>query len=195
MKSILSRVILGLAILSVFVLHVYAHHGMQFLNQAMEMNTAEVQVGEMAMSKAQDSRVRDFAEIIVRDHNQALDKIRMLRDDRLKSTTAPNNSKRDVQINAEHKRLSDRLSKLSGADFDREFMAAMVREHRAAIRAFELHSHAHGYGRNSNTSSNVDYAKDTDTAAFATETLPTLRQHLDKAEQIQREMRGTTTTQ
>jgi putative membrane protein len=193
MKSIFSRAMLVSAIMSVFVLQVYAHHGAQFLNQAMEMNTAEVQLGKMAATKAQDSRVRNFAEMMVKDHNQALDKIRTLWDDRSKATG--NHSRRNDQINAEHKRVSQRLNKLSGADFDREYMTIMVREHRAALRAFELQSHAHGYGRNSNTSANVNYMKDTDTAAFASEMLPTIRQHLQRAEEIQKEMRGTTTTQ
>ncbi|HYR91529.1 MAG TPA: DUF4142 domain-containing protein [Terriglobia bacterium] len=195
MKSIFSRMTLVLAILSVFVLQLAAHHATQFLNQAMEINTAEVQLGEMAANKAQDSRVRDYASMIVRDHNQTLDKMRELWDARSKATGTKTSPK--VQINAEHKRVSDRLSKLSGEQFDREFMATMVRDHQAAIKAFELHSHAHGYGANSKTSSNskVDYMKDTDTAQFATETLPTLREHLQKAQNIVKEMRPSTSTQ
>jgi len=193
MNSIFSRVMLGLAIMSVFVLQTYAHHGAQFLSQAREMNTAEVQLGEMAASKAHDSRVRDFAQMIVKDHKQTLDKIQELWDARSRKTG--NKTNQNVQVNVEHKRVSDRLSKLSGEQFDREFMGVMVREHQAAIKAFQLHSHAHGYGTTNKSSSKVDYMKDTDTAQFATETLPTLREHLQKAQDIVKGMRGTTTTQ
>jgi len=193
MNSTFSRVMLVLSIMSVFVLQTYAHHGAQFLSQAREMNTAEVQLGEMAAGKAHDSRVKDFAQMIVKDHKQTLDKIQELWDAR--SRKAGNKTNQNVQVNAEHKRVSDRLSKLSGEQFDREFMGVMVREHQAAIKAFQLHSHAHGYGTTNKSSSKVDYMKDTDTAQFATETLPTLREHLQKAQDIVKGMRGTTTTQ
>ena len=54
----------------------YAHHGMQFLTKAIEMNTAEVQLAQMADSKSQNSRLKDFAQTLVRDHNQALDQLK-----------------------------------------------------------------------------------------------------------------------
>jgi predicted outer membrane protein len=191
----------------------YAHHGMQFLSKALEMNTAEIQLAEMASSKSQSPHVKDFAQVLIRDHNQALDEIKELRDDRLADSFSAGGQvdrtikgAAEVQLSPEHQRILERLMALSDADFDREFIIVMIREHRAAIRDFEAQSHAHGNGTTSSTQtgsapaprqkpsvrdprySHEELARDLDTAEFANATLPTLRHHLEQAQQIQREL-------
>ena len=194
----------------------YGHHGMQFLSKAMEMNTAEVRLAEMATNKTQNARIKDFAQMMMRDHNQTLDKIKELRDARLASSPAAKavdpTSKNDanVQLTPEHQRTLDRLSALSGTEFDRQFMDVMVSEHRMAVRDFENQSHAHGYGTSPKKQTGItsgqtaarqkpstsdqgkyspaDLHRDVDTAEFANATLPTLRNHLQQAEQIQKEL-------
>jgi predicted outer membrane protein len=201
MKSFVSRTIIVSTITAALVVTLYAHHGTQFLSRTMEMNTAEVQLGEMAMKKSQNPQVKDFAQMLVHDHNQALDKIKQLRADRGVKETG------DVKLTPEHQRTSDRLSRLSGADFDREFMATMVSGHRDGIRLFEAQSRVHGNAATGNKQtgsvntgrekprapdqkySRSELARDMDTAEFARETLPTLRQHLQKAEEIQRNLK------
>src|SRR4029079_15996679 len=61
----------------------YAHHGMQFLSNAMEMNQAEIRISDLAAKKAQNPRVKQYAQMLVKDHTQSLEKIRQLRDARL----------------------------------------------------------------------------------------------------------------
>src|SRR5262245_50108009 len=134
MNSLVSRTIIVSMIAAALVVPLFAHHGTQFLTRAMEMNTAEVQLAEMAMKKSQNPQVKDFAQMLVRDHTQALDKIKQLRVDRGVKDTG------DVKLTPEEQRTYDKLSKLSGAEFDREFMAAMVSGHRDAIRLFETQS-------------------------------------------------------
>ncbi len=101
-----------------------------------------------------------------------------------------------------HQQTFDRLSKLSGNEFDREFMKTMVAEHQMAIRDFETHARSHSSTTPTDTTSRqkptprdntkVDYTRDTDTIAFANETLPTLKQHLEMAQNIQKNMTGGT---
>jgi predicted outer membrane protein len=55
-----------------------------------------------------------FAQMLVRDHNQALDKIKQLRADRGVKDTG------DAKLTPEDQCTYGKLSKLSGADFDRE---------------------------------------------------------------------------
>jgi putative membrane protein len=95
----------------------------------------------------------------------------------------------------------DRLSKLSGSEFDREFMKTMVTDHQAAVRDFETHARSHGNSATTNTTgrqkpapdnTKVNYARDTDTVAFANETLPTLKNHLEMAQNISKEMKAGT---
>ena len=70
MNSLSSRLILVSTIGALFLVPLYAHHGNQFLSKAMEINKAEVQLGETAMNKSQNTRVKDFADMIVRDHKE-----------------------------------------------------------------------------------------------------------------------------
>ncbi len=200
------------------VVPLYAHHGSQFLSKAMEMNTAEVRLAEMAVNKAQNPRVKDYAQMLIRDHNEALDKIRELRDARLadsvsgKTDTSVNDrnlkNAAEVQLTPEHQRVSDRLSALSGTDFDRQFIDTMVRDHREAIRVFEAQTHVHGAGLTSSKQtgsattqtatrekptdqkrySHADLTRDVDTVDFANASMPTLKHHLEEAEQIQKQV-------
>ena len=167
MNSLSSRLILVSTIGALFLVPLYAHHGNQFLSKAMEINKAEVQLGETAMNKSQNTRVKDFADMIVRDHKEAMDKLKDLHEARIAgrsktgsttgSTTsgATNQTTRnsidqqsgtDVPLTPEHKRVADRLASLSGANFDREFINEMVRGHREAIQLFEAQTHVHNTG-------------------------------------------------
>jgi putative membrane protein len=204
MRSTLFRTTTALLLLAVCFVPVYAHHGTQFLNKAMESNAAEVKFGELAQSKAQDQRVKDFAAMIVKDHTMALDKMQMLMDDRVNAKVAP--MKVDwhtMKLTSMDQQTFDRLSKLSGNDFDREFMKTMVSAHQAAIKDFQTHARSHGNtattdntntGRQKPAPDNVkvDWARDTDTTAFANEMLPTLKQHLEMAQNIDKDMKGNT---
>jgi putative membrane protein len=61
----------------------------------------------------------------------------------------------------------DRLSALSGAAFDRAYMADMVKDHRTDIAEFEKEANS---------------GSDADVKSFASKTLPTLRHHLEMAQ-------------
>src|SRR5262249_10658443 len=73
---------------SLFIVPVYGHHGSQFLSRAIEMNTAEIRMAELAVDKAQNPNVKDFAQVVIRDHSQSLARLRNLRDNRLASSVA-----------------------------------------------------------------------------------------------------------
>jgi len=195
----------------------YAHHGTEFLLKATELNTAGVRFADMAPSRTQNPRIKEFAQMLVQDHNQALDEISELRDTRLADSLLGKkqiDSKTAkvaaaVQLTSEHQRALEKLSNLSGADFDREFIDLIVRDHRQAIRDFESQSHVHGNAvgvTQQKDTESVQYRqkpsapdqqrkysiaelrRDIDTVDFANAVLPTLRAHLQQAEAIQREL-------
>ena len=218
MSAFTFRTMVVLMVAAVFLAPLYAHHGTQFLSKAMEMNTAEVQLAEMAVNKTQNPQVKEYAEMLVRDHNKALDEIKQLRDARLADSLSSSKSQvdtktatttADIKLTPEHQRTVERLSKLSGPEFDRAFMDVMVREHRMAIKDFEAQTRAHGNtisstkpkdtttGQGTTTRekptapdqkkySRSELSLDLDTAQFASAALPMLRQHLQQAEAIQR---------
>ena len=71
-----------------------------------------------------------------------------------------------TEPNAKQKKVYEKLAKLSGDKFDAEFAKEMVKDHKADIRAFEK------------------AAKSVQDKSFASETLPTLRKHLQTAESL-----------
>ena len=196
-------------LVAALVVPVYAHHGGEFLTKALETNTAEVRMAELASMKAESPRVKEYAQMIVKDHNMTIDRINQLRDARLADSAAASGSNlsdrtlknaANVTLSIQHQKTLDRLGTLSGSTFDIEFMDIMVREHRLAIHDFEAQTRVHPNEGTSKTPtapnatrekpadqkySHVDFTRDKDTADFARETLPTLKQHLDMGQMIQ----------
>lgn len=129
-----------------------------FVTKAIQGNLAEVQLGQLAQQKAEDSRVRDFGKTLVQDHSANNQKAEALA--QALHITPP------TEPNAEQKRMYDRLSKLSGDSFDREFASHMVTDHQKDIAEFGQEA----------KSSNPQVA------AYANQTLPDLKKHLQIAE-------------
>ena len=69
--------------------------------------------------------------------------------------------------NTTQKSMYDRLSKLSGAQFDQQFVKAMVTDHKEDIAKYEKEAKSKG-----------------PLADFARDTLPTLQHHLQAAETL-----------
>src|SRR4051812_40407338 len=61
-----------------------------FRDQAIEMNTAEVQIGHIAADKAQNSQVKNYAMMMIKDHTDALAK---LQGNATGTTNAPGNNR------------------------------------------------------------------------------------------------------
>lgn len=127
-------------------------------------NTTEIELGRQTQQKAASPDVKAFGEMMVRDHTKALDA--------LKDAAARQNLQVPTMVNEKHRELRDRLSMLSGTEFDLEYMNAMVEAHQATLKKLE------------------DKADDGNDALqkFASTTLPTVRQHLERAEQIRAQL-------
>jgi len=137
-----------------------------FISKAVEINSAEIQLGQLALKNSQDSRVKTYAEMMVKDHSEALQKFRVAStsstsnasansqnrsgetainsDDQDKSPRAsddqdksPRASSDLPELSRQHQQLMTRLEKMKGSQFDREYLTAMVNGHRDAVRLFE----------------------------------------------------------
>jgi len=131
----------------------------KFMKEAAQGGMLEVKLGRIAMQNAASPEVRQFGERMVADHGKG--------NDELKSLARSENVALPDQSGADHEKEIQRLEKLSGPDFDREYMKMMVADHHKDIRAFE-HEAQRG--------------DDPEVKAFAAKTLPTLREHLSMAE-------------
>jgi len=140
----------------------------QFMQDAATGGTTEVELGRMAANKAASAQVRAFAERMVKDHGAANDELMELAKKKGVSLT--------TQLDPKHRAVVDRLGRLSGPEFDREYMRAMVDDHQADVTKFDREAKG---------------GRDADVKSFALHTLPTLRQHLDLAQET---ARGTSST-
>jgi predicted outer membrane protein len=131
---------------------------------------AEVETGKLAVSKAQSPEVKAFGQQMVDDHGQALSKVQALAQAR--GVTLP------TELDAKHKTMSAKLEKLSGAAFDKAYMAgAGVKDHKD--------THA-------KLVSDSKKIKDPDVKALADQHLPVVEQHLKSAQQMASAKSGTT---
>jgi putative membrane protein len=142
----------------------------------MLANKAEVQLGELAIQRAQNTAVKEFAQMMVRDHSAGLDS--------LKQAVRGQDVDEPAQLDAEHQALYDRLSKLSGAAFDREYMMAMVDGHREVVDMLDDRADRSPAAKGTSGSSSDNSQMDDAVNQWASKALPTTRQHLQKAEQI-----------
>ena len=139
----------------------------KFVEKAAAGGMAEVQLGQMAAQKASADDVRKFGQRMVDDHGKANDQLKQLATS--KSVELP------AEVDGATKREMDKLSKLEGAAFDREYMNHMVSDHKKDVSEFRSESRK---------------AKDADVKQFATTTLPTLEEHLKLAQAAQKVANG-----
>lgn len=96
-------------------------------------NTAEVETGTLAIERANSREVREYGEMLVRDHKA----VRQLgRDLAAKLGVTPTPPADDAGARA-HAKAMKSLNALRGAAFDRAFLAHEVEFHRSVIDAIE----------------------------------------------------------
>jgi putative membrane protein len=130
-----------------------------FVAKAIQGNLAEVAVGQLAQQKGATEGVRQFGQQLVADHSSANDKLKQVATSM--GVTAP------TEPNDEQKNMQQKLSGMSGTDFDRAFSSGMVTDHQKDIAAYQ------------------GEAKEKDAAGqYAQDTLPTLQKHLSMAQSL-----------
>jgi predicted outer membrane protein len=152
-----------------------------FLDKAIEANVAEIELGKLAESKAEDPRVKAFAALMVKDHTKALNRLQRNQDTAQSGTTV---------LSREHRELRDRLSELSGPVFDNAYMNAMIELHRKDIRLFESEAQSKPGPDATSDSSTLTREKPepvtgTQNKALAQELLPMLKTHLQQGMDLQ----------
>ncbi|MFC5410028.1 DUF4142 domain-containing protein [Larkinella bovis] len=134
----------------------------EFMVKAASGGMMEVELGNLAQQKAQSKAVKDFGAMMVSDHSKA--------NEELKALAASKNLTIPATLSDDHQQHVNDLSKLSGAEFDKEYVKMMVDDHKEDIDLFKEASFD---------------AKDADIKAFAGKTLPTLQKHYDAVKAIQ----------
>jgi putative membrane protein len=138
-----------------------------FITKAANGNRAEIELGKLAGERASSEGVKEFGQRMVTDHGKAYDEIKELAE--RKGMTLP------ADLDAKHRKLQDRLSALSGPAFDRAYVDEMVKDHRQDVADFQ---------RQATT------GKDPEVRNWASQTLPTLQDHLKQVQALQAQLKG-----
>jgi len=143
----------------------------RFLSKASEGGLMEVQMAQAAQQKASSQAVKDYAKQLEQDHTAANKQLSDI-------ATQRNVSLPTTPMASDHQQAMDKLNKLSGAEFDKQYIKMMIKDHRKDIKEFE---------------SEANNGMDSSLKNFASSALPTLRNHLQMAEQIDKGGSATST--
>lgn len=135
----------------------------QFVLMASSSNSLEIALGGQAQQKGKTEAVKMFGKKMSEDHGKAGAELTELA--RSKGWTVPK------ELQPAHQEELDKLTKLSGEEFDREFAKAMLKSHQEAVALFE----------NAAADGSI---KDEDLRRWASQKLPTLKAHLAEAEKL-----------
>lgn len=137
-----------------------------FVDKAATGGMTEIQLSKLALTKTSNSKIKDFAAMMVTDHTAAGNK--------LMAVAQKENIPIPGEPNAAQKELIENLSKQSGSDFNKAYVNQMFDDHTKTIALFE---------------SAQNTVKDTALKSFITATLPTLHKHLDAITAIKSDMK------
>ena len=132
-----------------------------FIEKAAEGQQVEIALGQLAFERAGSEQVKQFGAQMVKDHQIARQGMEQL--------ASREGVQLPTQLAGKHEHKKERFSQLSGKEFDQAYMTHMLRDHRKDIRDFEQGMHAF---------------MNPQIQQWAEGTLPVLKRHLQKAQQI-----------
>lgn len=132
-----------------------------FVRHAMEGNTAEIDLGQLALKKSTSPEVKQFAQRMIDDHQQMNEQLVPIAQ-QLGVSAPAQPSKKDRSNEA-------KLQALSGSDFDQAYVRDMVKDHRKDLQEFKQAATS---------------AQDSSVRDAASEGSRVISQHLQLAEQL-----------
>lgn len=127
-----------------------------FLMEAAKGGMTELSMSQMAQQKGSSNAAKQFAARMIEDHTKANDGLKQLASS--KGVTLPTAPPDAAMAKAK------KMQSMSGAAFDKRYMAEMLSDHKKVVALFEKQARSTG--------------GDADINAFAVKTLPTLKEHL-----------------
>ena len=137
-----------------------------FVKEVAEGGMVEVELGKIAATKATRDQVKAFGRQMEEDHGKA--------NEELKAIAAKKGIDLPKNLQGKHQRTIDRLSKLSGMEFDRQYMRLMVEDHKENLQKFQRQA---------------DKGKDPEVKQFANKQVPVLNKHFEMAQAADREVK------
>lgn len=132
----------------------------EFVKEVVQNNMAEIDLANLGVSKATNPQVKQFAQTMKDTHTQWNQRLMQL---------AAGKVSADEKASHHLQKEIDRLQKVSGDEFDRDFMKQVTEQHRKTISRFEEFQNK---------------AKSPELKSWIQSNLPTLRTHLQTAQSI-----------
>jgi len=138
-----------------------AEEDAEFAVEAADGGMMEVEMGTLAITKAASPEVKQFAQKIVDEHTRT--------NNELKALAEKKNISLPTTLGDEYQRKLENLREKTGAEFDKEYMDLMVKDHKEDVKEFE---------------EQAEDGTDPEIKEWASSKLPTLRNHLEEAERV-----------
>ena len=132
-----------------------------FAREVAQSNLFEIQAGQLAQERAQSQDVKQFAQMLVQDHQQANQKLQQIAQS--KGIDIPK------ELDEIHQAKLQKMQKLQGKHFEKHFVYGMLAGHVVAVLEFRDASQD---------------LRDNELKQFAAQTLPKLQQHLQTAQRL-----------
>jgi len=137
-------------------------------------NTGEIDQARLAQRKALNSRVKNFAKMMIADHGRAkAQQAELLHRLGVTQVETP----RSAAVRDESKRTLQSLAQTTGPEFDRAYIDVQVNEHQHAVDTIDNEL--------------IPNARSSDLRASLLDFRPTVIQHLQQAQDIQQELAST----
>jgi putative membrane protein len=120
---------IGCSALFAFAEQTVSSGDQKFFMEAASGGMLEVELGQLALQKAQAVSVKDFGTRMVNDHGKG--------NEELKAYAQKKNLQMPAQMEHKHRSMVEKLAKLSGPDFDKKYMKMMVKDHEKDVKEFQ----------------------------------------------------------
>lgn len=125
----------------------------------------EIESSKLAATNASDSKIKMFAEKMVKDHTGTTTELKGL------VSAGKVKAELPAALDSSHQSKIDKLKGLKGADFDKQYDSDQETAHKDAVSLFERYAKS---------------GENTDLKAWAGKTLPHLQEHLKTAQDMKK---------
>ena len=137
-----------------------------FVRAAATSDLYEMEASRLAEQRSQSAQVKQFAQHMLRDHQKTTNELKGL----LPQIQGVSASQLPTGLDQQHQALVQQLQGAQqGAEFDRVFAQQQLQSHQAAVELFRAYAQS---------------GDDAGLKQWATQTLPSLEEHLREAQQL-----------
>jgi putative membrane protein len=128
-----------------------------FILAAAQGGITEVKLGELAAQNGKREDVKEFGQMMVKDHTAI--------NGDLKALAAQKGVALPDSLDAKHQKMVDKLAAQTGSEFDDAYIAGMIKDHKMDAKEFKAESAE---------------TKDADIKSFVDKSIPVVDEHLKR---------------